>query len=187
MISIHHNRRAMRGSVHLAAFGCLVMALIPTACSRSSEPSRADGAPKNREIMAPENGQAIGGYDAVSYFRDGGPRKGVASYSYRWRDATWLFATAEHRELFARDPRRYAPAYGGWCAYGMAEGYAAESDPLEAWAIHEGVLYLNWDAEVAAEWQADRANLLSRSEANWLEVRSNLQNGTAEIYWHDDE
>ena len=177
----------MRGSAHIAAFGCLVMALIPITCSRSSEPSRAAVMPKNREIMVSENGQAIGGYDAVSYYRDGGPREGVASYSYRWQDATWLFATAEHRDLFAQDPERYAPAYGGWCAYGMAEGYAAESDPLEGWAIHEGVLYLNWDADVAAEWWADRASLLSRSEANWLQVRSNLQNGTAEIYWHDDE
>jgi len=187
MILKHLNGRTMRRSVHLAALACFVIALIPIACSRSSEPSRAAGEPKNREIMVSENGQAIGGYDAVSYFRDGGPREGVASYSYRWRDATWLFATAEHRELFAQDPRRYAPAYGGWCAYGMAEGYAAESDPLEGWAIHEGVLYLNWDAEVAADWRADRASLLSRSEANWPEVKSTLQNGTAEIYWHDDE
>jgi hypothetical protein len=171
----------------LAVFTCFVTTLIAVACSRLSEPNGGFEAPKNREIMVPDNGRAIGGYDAVSYFRDGGPRKGVAEFSHRWRDATWHFVTAEHRDLFAQDPLRYAPAYGGWCAYGMAEGYAAESDPLEAWTIHEGVLYLNWDAEVSANWRADIVNLLARSDANWPKVKPGLQTDTAEIYWDDDE
>jgi hypothetical protein len=69
----------------------------------------------------------------------------------------------------------------------MAEGYAAESDPLNAWSIHDGKLYLNWDAEVADEWRSERTLLVSKAETNWPEVKSTLQDGTAEIYWHDDE
>ena len=69
----------------------------------------------------------------------------------------------------------------------MAEGYAAETDPVNAWTIHEGKLYLNWDAEVAREWRSDVESLLLQSESNWPEVRGGLLDGTAQIYWHDSE
>jgi YHS domain-containing protein len=166
---------------------CLVAALGPIACSRAQEPEVGTRVSKNLEIMTPKDGHAIGGYDAVSYFLDAEPRMGVQEFSYDWRGATWLFATASHRDLFQQNPLQYAPVYGGWCAYGMTEGYAAESDPLNAWSIHDGKLYLNWDAEVADEWRSERTLLVSKAETNWPEVKSTLQDGTAEIYWHDDE
>ncbi len=156
------------------------------ACSRPPDSRVGELPPENLEIMSPNGGHAIGGYDAVSYFLDPEPRIGMPEFSYHWRGATWLFASEEHRELFQENPSRYAPVYGGWCAYGMAEGYAAESDPL-AWTIHDEKLYLNWDAEVVEEWQSDLSRMLSRSEANWPTVKRALQDGTAEIYWHDDE
>ena len=66
-------------------------------------------------------------------------------------------------------------------------GYAAQSDPLNAWTIYQQKLYLNWDAEVAKQWRLEIEILLAKSEANWPEVRRTLQDGSAEIYWHDDE
>ena len=175
----------MRKSIGISVFTSLLAPWALLACSKASPlEARVDG---NWEIMAPAGGYALGGYDPVSYFRDGAPRKGAAEFSHRWRDATWLFATSEHRGLFEQNPSKYAPEYGGWCAYGMAEGYPAESDPVNAWTIHEGKLYLNWSAEVAEEWRADLHRLLPQSESNWSKQKRSLQEGTAKIYWHDDE
>ena len=100
-------------------------------------------------VLTTPAGIAIEGYDPVAYFTEGQAVPGKPEFSLRHDGATWLFASAEHRALFESDPEKYSPAYGGWCAYGMAEGYAAETDPVNGWTIHEGRLYLNWDAEIS--------------------------------------
>ena len=165
---------------------CLLAAWSLLACPQP--PPQAEPETPNAPgiLMTPGGGPAIGGHDPVSYFREGRARKGLQEFSHRWQATTWLFATAEHRDLFESDPTRYAPAYGGWCAFGVAEGYAAESDPENAWTIYRGRLYLNWDAEVAAEWRGDTETLLEKSEANWPEVEEGLRDGSAEVYWHDE-
>ncbi len=86
---------------------------------------------------------AIKGYDAVAYFRQGAPVKGSPAFKQQWMGATWLFSSAEIRDLFAADPDKYAPRYGGYCAYAVSEGHTASIDP-EAWKIVDGKLYLNY-------------------------------------------
>ena len=135
------------------------------------------------EIMVSKDGYAIHGYDAVSYFTDTIPQKGKPEFSAEWKRATWLFSSAENMELFLKMPEQYAPQYGGWCAYGMAEGYAAETDPLNAWTVHEGKLYLNWDTEVSRDWKQDLNAYLLKSEDNWPGVRGQLHKGEATVYW----
>jgi len=185
--------RLSSGPTRLSLVMGLLAAWSAVACSgtphsNTPDPESAERKPRKADIiLATSEGYAIGGHDPVSYFLDGEPKKGLLAISHRWREATWLFSTVAHRDLFVADPLQYAPAYGGWCAYGVAEGYAAESDPENAWAIHEGKLYLNWDAEVARDWRLETATLLAKSEANWPEVRRTLQDGSAEIYWHDSE
>lgn len=145
-------------------------------------------AQENREagpVLTTDSGVAIEGYDPVAYFTNGAATRGKSEFTANYNGATWWFANAEHRDLFQANPEDYAPAYGGWCAFGMAEGYAAETDPVNAWSIHEGRLYLNWDAEISAEWNADRAGYLQRSESNWPEVNTQLETGNATVYWHD--
>lgn len=174
-------------SIGIGLIACLLAAWSPLSCS-TAPLSQADVEHVTKShIMTSQDGHAIGGYDPVSYFLDAGPRKGAPEFFYLWRDARWLFASSAHRELFVQDPSQYAPVYGGWCAFGVAEGYPAESDPANAWTIHQGKLYLNWDAEVAREWRLEIEALLAKSEANWPDVRQGLQDGTAKIYWHDDE
>ena len=90
-------------------------------------------------------------------------------------------------ELFVAAPEKYAPAYGGWCAYGVAEGYAAETDPVTGWTIDDGRLYLNWDVEVSADWRTDKAGYLKKSEPNWSTVQTQLQEGGATVYWHGEQ
>ena len=136
-------------------------------------------------VLVDEAGVAIGGYDVVAYFVENRPVAGSAEHAMKWNGANWWFSSAANRTAFAADPEAYAPAYGGWCAYGMAQGYAAETDPVNGWTIHEGRLYLNWDAEITADWRADKAGYLQRSEANWPDVRDQLGDGSATVYWHE--
>ena len=67
-------------------------------------------------------GQAIRGYDPVAYFTEGRPVEGRAEFKHDWNGATWQFASAEHRALFAENPERYAPQYGGYCAWAVSQG-----------------------------------------------------------------
>jgi YHS domain-containing protein len=110
--------------------------------------------------------EAIGGYDAVAYFSDGKPVRGVAAHAFSWRGARWLFASAEHRERFAAAPERYAPAYGGYCAYAAADGRLVKTDP-NAWHVAGGRLFLNYSLEIRARWLADQARYIKLADEKW--------------------
>src|SRR5262249_33697324 len=95
-------------------------------------------------VRADEPRLSISGYDPVAYFIQGKPVQGKAEFEYVWRKLRWRFATGEHRDLFVKDPSRYAPQYDGYCAMGVADGAGAHKDTVdpEAWAIIDGKLYL---------------------------------------------
>ena len=84
-------------------------------------------------------GAAIQGYDPVAYFTEGKPVKGEGQHAYQWKGATWRFSSAANLERFAATPEKYAPQYGGYCAYGVASGYAVKTEP-DAWSIVGGKL-----------------------------------------------
>ncbi len=109
---------------------------------------------------------AMHGYDAVAYFTDGRPAKGSAQFGARWMGASWMFATAEHRDLFQKEPEKYAPQYGGYCAWAVSQGYTANGDP-EAWRIVNGKLYLNYNKSVQQKWERDREARIQEGDRNW--------------------
>lgn len=111
-------------------------------------------------------GAAIRGYDPVAYFTEGKPVKGTAKFAYRWKGATWRFASAANRERFAAAPEQYAPQYGGYCAYGVAGGYTVKTEP-DAWSVVDGKLYLNYDRSVRASWVKDTPGYIRQANANW--------------------
>jgi hypothetical protein len=113
-----------------------------------------------------ERGLAVRGTDVVAYFAEGRPRAGRAAFAVEHAGARWLFATAANRDAFAADPVRYAPAYGGFCAWAVAQGYTAPIDP-EAWRIVEGRLFLNYDRAVQRRWERDIPGFIARGDANW--------------------
>ncbi len=119
--------------------------------------------PVNRSLIG---GVAIKGYDPVAYFTDGHPVKGSREFTFTWNDATWQFASAAHRDLFARDPAAYAPQYGGYCAWAVSQGYTAGIDPA-SWKIVAGKLYLNYDPDVQARWAQDIPGFIAKAEKNW--------------------
>jgi hypothetical protein len=138
----------------LAALAGLVAALATAAAAIE---------PINETLFG---GLALDGYDTVAYFTAGRAVEGRREYVHEWSGATWRFASAEHRDLFAADPAKYAPRYGGYCAYAVAHGYTAEIDP-EAWKIVDGRLYLNYDRKVQALWEADVAGHVRAADERW--------------------
>jgi YHS domain-containing protein len=124
-------------------------------------PARAETSP-----VFQKDGLALGGTDPVSYFTQGQPVSGRAEHQLDWNGATWRFASAENKAAFEADPDRYAPQFGGYCAFGAASGYAAPTVP-EAWTIENGKLYLNYSKGVRRRWLKDVPGYISKAEANW--------------------
>jgi YHS domain-containing protein len=116
------------------------------------------------------NEGAVNGYDVVAYFTDSAAVKGSKEFIYRWNDADWFFASSQHRDMFKENPERYAPQFGGYCAYGASEGYKAQTAP-DAWTIVDGKLYLNYNDEVRTLWLQDTARRIPNAHKNWTEVR----------------
>lgn len=119
-------------------------------------------------VFSDRNG-AIRGHDPVAYFDRKGPVKGSKQFSHPWRGATWYFASAENRDKFAAEPERYAPQYGGYCAYAVAQGYTADIDP-SAWSIVDGKLYLNYSLRIRERWNKDIPGYISKADASWPAV-----------------
>jgi YHS domain-containing protein len=111
----------------------------------------------------------ISGYDPVAYFTDGKPMRGSGYHVVEHKGVTYAFATKEHKEMFEANPGTYVPAYGGYCAYGVAVGKKFVSDP-EAWKIVQGKLYLNLDRDIQNKWAKDIPGYLKKSEANWKDI-----------------
>ena len=117
---------------------------------------------------------AIEGYDTVAYFTEGRPVEGSDAFESEWKGATWRFASAENKALFDADPEKYAPQYGGYCAYAVAQNTTASIEP-EQWRIVEGKLYLNYNADVQERWAADVSGMIARAERNWPAILADLQ------------
>ncbi|MFN0194537.1 MAG: YHS domain-containing (seleno)protein [Aestuariivirga sp.] len=113
-------------------------------------------------------GVGAGGFDVVSFFT-GTPAEGKAEFSTEWKGATWRFATAENLAAFQSAPEKYAPQYGGYCAYGVAQGYAVKGEP-EAWSVVDGKLYLNYSLEVRDQWKADIPGFIATANTKWPKV-----------------
>jgi hypothetical protein len=115
---------------------------------------------------------AIQGYDPVAYFTDGKAIKGSSSYEYAWEDARWRFASAAHRQMFAADPDRYAPQFGGFCAGALTAGMLVPANP-QTWAIVNGKLYM-WAGgpDDIRAWKADAAANIDGANKNWLDAQA---------------
>ncbi|MES0824668.1 YHS domain-containing (seleno)protein [Ruegeria sp. SCP11] len=112
------------------------------------------------------DGAAMAGYDVVSYFDGESPVRGQPEYSVVWKGAEWHFASAENRDAFERDPRSFAPQFGGYCAYAMAQGVLISTDPL-AWQVVDGRLYLTHSLEIEEMWREASAEYIRMAEAHW--------------------
>jgi YHS domain-containing protein len=111
---------------------------------------------------------AIRGYDPVAYHTELMPVKGDSAYTHEYNNAVWRFSSEENLKLFHDDPERYAPKYGGYCAYAMSKGYVVSTDP-DAWTIDGGKLYLNFSLGVRKTWLKDVPGYVAKADVNWRE------------------
>ena len=109
---------------------------------------------------------ALGGYDAVAYFTEKVAKVGDPSITLKWNGADWLFSSAENMKLFAASPEKYAPQYGGHCAYAAAKGAIAPGDPL-AWTVVKDKLYVNLSPAIREEWSQDIPGNIVQADKNW--------------------
>jgi YHS domain-containing protein len=116
-----------------------------------------------------EGGAAVQGYDVVAYFTDGEPTKGSKDHSHTIDGATYRFASAENRDLFVANPQKYAPQFGGYCAFAVSRGYTATVDPT-AWEVVDDKLYLNFSHAVKAKWEKNRAENIAKGHRNWPRI-----------------
>lgn len=112
---------------------------------------------------------AIRGYDPVAYFTEGKAVKGDKDFTLGWQGADWRFANAENRDRFSEDPEKYAPQYGGYCAWAVSRNYTAPTDP-DAFTLVDGKLYLNYNKRVMNQWLEDRDRNIEQADENWPAV-----------------
>ncbi|SFU22967.1 YHS domain-containing (seleno)protein [Mesorhizobium sp. YR577] len=125
---------------------------------------------------------AIKGYDPVAYFTQNRAVEGSAKYSYHWLGATWHFASAENRDLFASEPAKYAPQYGGYCADGVSFGTVTTNIDPKAWRIIEGKLYISYDPGAADGFEKIPTKVVD-SQKHWSEVENTLVSEKLEKNW----
>ena len=113
-----------------------------------------------------KTGVAIQGYDPVAFFTDHRPVKGDRNISVKRDGAVYWFASQEHKELFERDPAKYEPVFGGYCAYGVSRNKLVEID-VEAFQIVDGKLLLQYSKGVRDDFNKDIKGNLAKADANW--------------------
>ncbi|MDB9528770.1 YHS domain-containing (seleno)protein [Oscillatoria sp. CS-180] len=160
----------------------------PIAAEAEKETSTSESVPTNDEAAVTVNDTAaeaatlagvyvegdiaIAGADPVAYFTESAYVPGSDQFTHEWSGAVWQFASAENRDAFAGDPLKYAPQYGGYCAWAVSQGYTAPVDP-EAWKVVDGKLYLNFNQNIQARWARDIPGNIAKADANWPAVVEN--------------
>lgn len=125
--------------------------------------------PEAVPIATEPSGVAIKGYDTVAYFTEGHAMKGKKEFAFSWADVHWNFTGVAHRDMFAANPERYAPQFGGNCSMGMTRGMMAAADP-EAWTIVDGKLYIKFDKATRDRWRPNKAENIKKAEKNWAHI-----------------
>ena len=110
------------------------------------------------------------GYDVVGYFTAGKAIPGTERYVAEYGGVKWQFASAENAATFKSDPAKYAPQYGGFCAWGASVGKLFDIDPVNGWQIVDGKLYLNFNADINATFGKDPQSFISKANRNWTSL-----------------
>src|SRR5579859_4168275 len=126
---------------------------------------------QSSEVFTSDEG-AIRGYDPVAYFREGKPLKGKKEFSTLWNGAQWSFSSKQNLETFKSNPEKYAPQYGGYCAFGTSEGHKAPTQ-ADAFTIVNDKLYLNYNKDVRTEWTKNQKEHIQKADKIGQPLRNN--------------
>lgn len=121
------------------------------------------------DLNASSTGLALQGYDPVAYFTEGRPVEGSDDFETDHDGYTYRFSSQANLDAFIAEPEAYLPQYGGYCAWAVAQGTTASTNPHN-WSIVDGKLYLNYDDAVQARWEKDIPGNISKADTNWPRV-----------------
>ncbi|MEG0869264.1 MULTISPECIES: YHS domain-containing (seleno)protein [Gammaproteobacteria] len=138
--------------------------VLPTIALASDEVNVSRGLVESGKPLA------VHGYDVVSYFTDGKPTHGSSKFDEVYQGATYRFSSEENLKAFKDNPAKYAPQFGGFCAYGTALGKKFDGDP-EDWTIAEGKLYLNLNPDIQEKFRKDVPGFIGKADKNWTKIQ----------------
>lgn len=145
----------------------IVFALALTSCGLI--PSQANSSIE--AVNVDDNTVAIQGYDPVAYFTVNAPTKGDSQYTANHLGATYWFSSADNQKLFKSNPDKYAPQYGGYCAFGVSKEKKYPIEP-DAFAVVDGKLYLNLNKKVQSRWVLNTEELINDADGYWNEIEN---------------
>lgn len=155
----NYGRRGLRAVIALAA---LVVAI--------AAPAMANDVNTSTGMTLAGGPLAMHGFDPVAYFTQGQPRVGKAVFSSKYGEGVYRFISEENKKKFAAAPQRYAPQYGGYCAYGTALGAKFDGDP-RLFTIVNGKLYFNLNPEIQQKWKEDIPGNIAKANRHWTRIR----------------
>lgn len=148
----------------------MAMVLAVTLVGGMTAAAWAQGPPKT-PFNVDSEGVMLHGYDPVAYFTVGKAVEGRRDIEHVWNGVRWRFASPANREAFTKAPERYAPQFGGYCAWAVSRNHVADVDP-QAFAVVDGKLYVNYSRLVAARWRLNRDANIARGHQNWPGLRA---------------
>jgi len=154
--TINQNKKNMKQLNKMMAIAAFVLALaLPAMAQGTKTLVNVDG-----------SNVAIQGYDPVAFFTDNKPVKGDSKYVTKSDGAFYYFASKEHRDLFVKNPEKYEPVFGGYCAYGVYKDKLVEID-VDAFQIVDGKLLLQYSKSIRDKFNKDTKGNLAKADANW--------------------
>ncbi len=125
---------------------------------------------QSSEVFAP-SGIAINGYDPVAFFTEGKPIKGLREFNWSWRNVQWNFISQSNLDSFKTAPEKFAPQFGGYCAYGTSQGHKAPTQ-IDTWTIINEKLYFNYNMKVKGLWDKNRMDLIDSANVKWPGIKN---------------
>ncbi|CAN5170142.1 YHS domain-containing (seleno)protein [soil metagenome] len=124
---------------------------------------------QTKPVIFTTDAGAIQGYDPVAFFKESKPVMGTPDLTYTWNSAVWHFSTQENLDLFKATPEKYAPQFGGYCAFGVASGHKSPTEP-ETWTVVNDKLYFNYNKNVQKLWNKNQKGLIDQANKTWPTV-----------------
>ncbi|MGL5115963.1 MAG: YHS domain-containing (seleno)protein [Beijerinckiaceae bacterium] len=155
------NDLSRRVALTALAFGLGLASLATPALAQS----RTGGAPHSMYA-----GIGLKGYDPVAYFTGGKAQQGLETITATNAGLTWRFATVENQKAFQNEPGKYLPQYGGFCAWGVANGKLFDIDPVNGWTVTDGKLFVVFNGDILKLFKADQTALVAKAEQNWPQL-----------------
>jgi YHS domain-containing protein len=141
----------------------------PILVAQNAAPRESKGS-ETAKVSVDSKGVILRGYDAVAFFKQGKPVKGNPAIKSTYQGATYLFVSTADKSDFDKDSPKYAPQYGGFCAYGVANGVTtANSDP-DAFVVYKGKLYLCGNQAALRTFKSNIDSNIEKAEANWRQL-----------------